>query len=372
MRILHTSDWHLGISLHHQSLLEEQRECIRQMTDLIRRENIKVVIVAGDVFDSRVASSEAIALYSSTVTQMCQNCGTAMTVIAGNHDGAARLASCSALLQHGGLYVTGKLPQTFEPLYMENTEIFSIPYFHTAEVQNRYPNQKIDSYEAAMRCLCDEIRSVWTPGCRHIVTAHAFVTGAELSQSDGAALLGGAQQVGAQVFTGFDYTALGHLHRAQQPAENVHYSGSPYPYSFGEAEQQKTVSVYDTETGEVRRIALRTERDLRVISGTLQEVMSHTMSTDDYVKIEITDQPAGAELLETLRKEYPHLLCVAGKSSLPEEERVTLTAEEIETLSPEHILEKFCRETADYIPTPWQIEWFRKAFTEADGGGDLQ
>lgn len=374
MRILHTSDWHLGLSLHHRSLLEEQRECIRQMVRVVREEQIHTVIVSGDVFDSRVASSEAIALYSSAMTQICRECGADMVVIAGNHDGAARLASCSALLARSGLYVTGKLPQQIQPYRKENVEIFAIPYFHIDEVRNRYPQRRIDSYEAAMQCLCGEIRSIWSPECCHILAAHAYVTGAELSESDQAALLGGAQQIGAQVFEGFDYVALGHLHRPQQPGRRVYYSGSPFSYSFGEAGQQKSVSVYDTETGEIRQIALQQTRRLRVITGTLQEVLETARHNplDDYIKVEITDQPAGLELLEVLRRDYPNLLCVTGKNIVPEGEQVTLTVEEIETLSPERILDKFCRETAGYEPSPQQVTWFCKALAEAEGGGDLQ
>ena len=374
MRILHTSDWHLGLSLHHRSFIEEQRDCIRQMVQLVQEEKIDIVIVSGDIFDSRVASSEAIALYSGAVTQICQECGAEMVVIAGNHDGAARLSSCSALLARSGLYVTGKLPQKLLSCHKENVEIFAIPYFHIDEVRRRYPQQHIDSYEMAMACLCDEIRSNWSPKCRHILAAHAYVTGTQLSESDHAALLGGAQQVGAQVFEGFDYVALGHLHRAQQPREQVCYSGSPFPYSFGEAEQDKSVSVYDTDSGEIRRIVLHESKRLHVISGTLQKVLEQAVQEplEDYIKVEITDQPAGVEVLEMLRRDYPNLLCVTGKSVIAEGEQITLTAEEMETLSPQHVLGKFCQETAGYEPSVQQTEWFCKALAEAENGGDLQ
>lgn len=374
MRILHTSDWHLGLSLHHRSLMEEQTDCIRQIVELVQKEQIDIVIVSGDIFDSRVASSEAIALYSAAVTQICQECGAEMVVIAGNHDGAARLASCSTLLARSGLYVTGKLPPQFLPFRKGNAEIFAIPYFHIDEVRNRYPQQRIDSYEMAMECLCKEIRSMWSLECRHILAAHAYVTGSQLSESDHAALLGGAQQVGAQVFEGFDYVALGHLHRPQQPGSRVYYSGTPFPYSFGEAGQQKSVVIYDTDTDEICRILLNSSRRLCVISGTLQEVLERAMQEpmEDYIKAEITDQPAGLELLELLRRDYPNLLCIAGKSILPEGEQVSLTVEEIETLSPEHVLQKFCLETAGYEPSPQQTAWFCKALLEAENGGDLQ
>ncbi len=374
MRILHTSDWHLGISLHHKSLLEEQKECIEQIVALAEDEEIDILLLAGDVFDSRVASSEAIALYSSAVTRLCQQRKKEMVVIAGNHDGAARLASCSALLEKSGMYVTGKLPETIRPLCKDNVELFALPYFSIETVKNRHPDKRISSYDDAMACLCEEIRGQWTTGCYHILVAHAYVTGAALSESDQAALLGGAQQIDAAVFTGFDYVALGHLHRPQQVASNVYYSGSPYAYSFGEAGQKKSVCIFDTESGDVRRVALSPSRNLRVVRGSLQEILvaADKEQTEDYVKLEIIDQPAGMELLELLRRNYPNLLSVAGKNTLPDEIQSTLTVEEIEILSPQQILQKFCKETADFVPTQQQVSWFCQALAQAENGGDLQ
>lgn len=374
MRILHTSDWHLGISFHHKSLLEEQKECIEQIIALADEEEIDVLLLAGDVFDSRVASSEAIALYSSAVTRLCQQRKKEMVVIAGNHDGAARLSSCSALLEKSGLYVTGKLPERIRPYRKEHVELFSLPYVSVETVKNRYADKNITSYQEAMAYLCEEIRGQWTEGDCHILMAHAFVTGAALSESDQAALLGGAQQIDAAVFQGFDYVALGHLHRPQQVAPHVYYSGSPYTYSFGEANQEKSVCIFDTKTKEVRRVALSPSRKLRVIHGTLQEILAEAekKQTEDYVKLEITDQPAGMELLELLRQSYPNLLSIVGKSLLPDGGQSTLTVEEMETWSPKQILKKFCKETAGYELTQQQISWFCQALAEAQKGGDLQ
>ncbi len=372
MRILHTSDWHLGLSLNNTSLLEEQRHFIGRLLEIVDEEKIDVVIVAGDVFDNAVSNADAIALYNEAMTQLCIEKKVPVLVCAGNHDGAARLASCGALLEKAGLYIAGSIRDGLKTVLIKDTAFHLLPFFSIEEVRFLYPDEEIKSYDAAMRVLMENEKK---EKGKNVLVAHCFVTGAQVSDSDHSAMVGGANMVGWDAFQGFDYVALGHLHRAQDVAKGVRYSGAPVKYSFGEANAQKSVTVIDTEDFSYREVPLEMCHDVRVIKGAYEEILDFAQNDpcrEDYVKIELTDEYAHMEIINTFRNFYRNLLSFAGKQLSDGNDETTLTVDETVSLHPEEIMKMFYSEfTGGEEPSENQLSWFRKALF-AKKGGDAQ
>jgi len=368
MKVLHTSDWHLGITLHNIPLIEDQRKFICDLIEIIKNEKIDAVIIAGDIFDSSVSSSDAISLYNDAVTEICGKMKIPMFIIAGNHDGAARLASCRELLKSSGLYITGKLE--ISPVKLKDTTIYSIPYFNIDEVRAMYPKKEIKTYEEAMLLVCDIIRAMMDKTKKNIIISHSFVSGAALSESDRSAVIGSAAMISKEVFSGFDYVALGHLHRPQNTGANVRYCGSPLKYSIGEATQRKSVTIIDTADMSVSEVEIVPLHNMRIIKGEYDKVLESAWYSEDFIKIEITDKFVSLEAISTFRNVYPNIVAISGKSPL-ENEQITLTVDEIEKMSPAEILNKFFMETQGFTPTGEQIDLFNEAIAAVDCGGDL-
>lgn len=368
MKIIHTSDWHLGISLHNASLIEEQKSYIDFLINAVKEQNIDAVMIAGDIFDHSVSSAEAISLYNEAVTKLCNEIGVPVIISAGNHDGAARLASCNELLKKAGLYIFGKLSKEISIVELNNVNVYILPYFNTDEVKSLFPENKIISYSDAMNCLVNNIKLNFNPGKKNILMSHCFVSGSVLSESDRSAMVGGTSVVPSEVFEGFDYVALGHLHKAQNRGNNIRYSGSPLKYSFSEAEHKKSITILSIDDEiTIEELEVTPLRETRVIKGTYDELLSvaeNDKCNDDYIKIEMTDRYAGIEAVELFRNYYPNLLNISGKSTETEESE--LTVEELYNLSPDDILERFYKDVTGMELTDEQINLFQEAMSAVE------
>ncbi|HBV66753.1 MAG TPA: exonuclease sbcCD subunit D, partial [Clostridiales bacterium] len=300
---------------------------------------------------------------NETVTKLCNEIGIPVIISAGNHDGAARLASCSELLKKAGLYIFGKLSREISMVEISDVDIYVLPYFNTDEVKALFPEHKIGSYADAMSCVLNAIKSNFNPGKRNILMCHCFVSGSVLSESDRAAMVGGTSVVPSEIFDGFDYVALGHLHKPQYRGYNIRYSGSPLKYSFSEAEHKKSVTILNIgEEITFEELEVVPSRDVRVIRGTYDEIIELVeidQKRDDYIKIEISDRYAGMELVELFRTYYGNLLNISGKIS--ETEETSLTVEELYSLSPDDILKRFYNEVTGSDLVEEQLQLFREA-----------
>lgn len=374
MRILHTSDWHLGMSAGTKSLEEDQRYFFQQLYEMIEKEEIDVVLAAGDIYDSSVSNADAITLYNEVTTKICGEMGRKLVIIAGNHDGAARLASCRELLKEAGLYVTGRLTKEITPVEIGNAAIYPIPFFGKEEVCAFYPEKKneIISQEKAMEVVCNQIRAQMDPEKFNIIVSHALIVNAELSESDRSARVGFATAVSKDVFHGFDYVALGHIHKPQKITDTIRYSGSPVKYSFGtEEKKEKCVILVDTETGEIRELPLKQLHERRTVEGIYEEIIQREDLANDYLRLKVTDRYAGLELMSELQGKFPYLLELYGKSLEEQGEASALTLDEIQTLDEFDIMKKFFAENFAYEPDESQLQLFREVMEWSEKEGEL-
>ena len=353
---------------------EDQRFFLQQLYQIIKDEKVDAVLCAGDIYDSSVSNADAIAVYNDAATTICRELKVPFLVIAGNHDGAPRLSSCRELLKAAGLFVTGRLTREIEPVCFPDTDIYLVPFFHREEVMALFPERKkeIISQEKAMQVVCDEIRKKMNRSKRNILMTHALIVNADLSESDRSARVGFASAVSKDVFEGFDYVALGHIHKPQVISERIRYSGSPMMYSFGKEEsQEKSVVILDTETMEQYLVPLKQLHGYKTIQGTYDEILAMEGLENYYLRVKLTDRYAGLELLAQLQEHFPYLLELHGKSLEENGEMTALTVGQIQTMDEMDIMKKFCEETFSGEPTKEQEALFKEVLEWSEKEAEL-
>ncbi len=336
MKFLHLSDLHIGKRVNEFSMLEDQRYILEQILKVVDREMPEAVILAGDVYDKAVPPAEAVQVLDEFLTVLAER-GRKVFLISGNHDSSERLAFGARLMEGRGVYVSpvydGKpwkiqLEDEFGPLF-----VWMLPFVKPAVVRHaaamavegeRLSDGKSEGEEPSSPALIatyqDAVRYAISRmevdvSKRNLLIAHQFVTGAGRCESE-EVMVGGIDQVDAELFEAFDYVALGHIHSPQHIGrETVRYCGTPLKYSFSEAEQEKSVTVAELlEKGRIklRTIPLSPLRDMRKIRGTYLEVTARSFyentNTRDYVQITLTDEEDIPDGLQKLRIIYPNLM----------------------------------------------------------------
>ena len=333
MRLIHTADWHLGRLFHNQHLTADQDHVLKQLVDLAAEVKPAAVIVAGDLYDRAVPPTEAVELLDGVLTELVDRLGIPVIAIAGNHDSAARVGFGSRLLRERGLHLVGELPQAASPIVLRDehgpVRVSALPYADPAEARAVYDAAGIHDQQAVTSAGVARVLAAAGPHERHVLVAHAFVAGGVESESERPLSVGGAQQVSVGTFAGFDYVALGHLHRPQRcGSDAIRYAGSLLKYSFAEHAHEKSVCVVDIgppgsaegEAGSegraavaVETVALRPRRDARRVEGTLAELLERGASDprrDDYVLASLLDRGALLDPIGQLRAVYPNTLAI--------------------------------------------------------------
>lgn len=373
MKLLHTSDWHLGINDNEISLYDDQIHFINEICNIIKEKNIDAVLLAGDIYHRSNPSNEAIALYSYAMTKICDETNTPILAITGNHDSAEKLINCAELLKSSGLYISGKASNKPYKVDFDDTEIFLLPWITQNKVKSIYPNEaeNINSLTDAYSVMSKHIKDEFTEGKKHIIVSHAFMTQAETSTSDNAAEIGTAEQIALSVFDGFDYVALGHIHKPQNVGDNARYSGTPMAYSFGKEETQvKSVTIIDTATMQREIVLLNPLHKRCTITATLAEMLRGEYDDDiknGYTNLVVTDSFVGTETISKLRTIFKNIVQISGKS-YEGNGTITMTMAEFEKLqtSPEQIFERFYIEILKITPTDHQLDLFNKAMSETE------
>ena len=329
MRFLHSADWHLGRVYHGVSLLEDQAHVLQQFVRVAADTRPDAILLAGDLYDRSVPPAEAVRLLDLVLSELILELKIPVVMIAGNHDGPDRLAFGSGLLQRAGLTVRGPVEMEAAPLVLRDAHgevaIYALPYAEPALVRSASGDDTIADHHAALAAQTAAVRAAHVPGRRSVVVAHAFVQGGAESESERPLSVGGTGAVGAEVFAGFDYVALGHLHRPQAMAGGrIQYAGSLLKYSFAEADHAKSVNLVELDAEgccSVERIALVPRRDLRILEGELAALVAAAATDparDDYVLARLTDHGALLDAMGKLRSAYPNALAI---------ERPTLTGD---------------------------------------------
>ena len=317
MKLIHLSDLHLGKRLHEFSLLEDQEFILRQILEIISREQPDAVLLAGDIYDKSVPSAEAVSLFDEFLVRLSR-LGQQVFIISGNHDSAERIAFGSRLMDPGGVHLSPVYNGKVSPLLLRDRFgdlcVWMLPFLRPAQVRAVFPEEAegISSYTDALRTAVEHMDL--DPSLRNVLITHQFVTGAARSDSEDISV-GGTDNVDASVFDPFDYVALGHLHSPQDVGESrIRYCGTPLKYSFSELDQVKSVTVAELEEKgrlRVRTVPLRPLRDLRELRGTYEQLTLREnyagTPVEDYLHIILTDEEDVPDAVARLRSVYPHL-----------------------------------------------------------------
>lgn len=317
MKLIHLSDLHIGKRVNEYSMLEDQEYILKEILGIIDAEAPDGVIIAGDVYDKAVPSAEAVALFDEFLFKLAKR-KLSVFVISGNHDSPERIAFGGRLMETSGIYMSPVYDGDIQPVRMEDEfgkiNIWMLPFIKPVHVRKFNEDAEINSYTDAMRTAIGNLDI--NENERNVMITHQFVTGAERTESEEISV-GGTDNVDVTVFEKFDYTALGHIHRAQNcSSEKVRYSGTPLKYSFSEAKDNKSVTIVELlEKGSlnVRTVPLRPKRDMVEIRGTYDELMLRdfyegTTLREDYVHITLTDEDDIPDAIGKLRIVYRNLM----------------------------------------------------------------
>jgi len=359
MRLLHTSDWHLGRRFHGASLLEDQSAALDRIVQLACERSVDLVVIAGDLYDRAIPPAEAVSLFTDTLARLRQ-AGIAVVAIAGNHDSHVRVSVYDPLLSALGVTIRGAVTRAAEPVLVEPADggaavaVYPLPYLEPMVDGPRLlarlePEGRADpgqaqpasagaetagaetagsetagaaepaagrfSHEATTRLALAGIRRdlARRPGSRSVLVAHTFVAGGESSDSERELSVGQVDRVGVEAFAGFDYVALGHLHGSQQlDGPRLAYSGTPLPYSFSEERQRKSVRIVELAadgTPAVEVVPLEVGRRLRTLEGTLAELCADPAfesARQARVRAILTDETLPLQAMARLRERFPH------------------------------------------------------------------
>ncbi len=321
MKFIHLADLHLGKTVNEFNMIEDQRFLLKQITETVKKEEIDAVLIAGDIYDLKVPSEEAVRLFDEFITGLFV-LEKSVFLIPGNHDSDERLGFGSAIFEKNNMFFCpgydGKLfKKTIEDEYGP-VNFYLLPFVKASQVRYYHPNEKIENYERAVQTALSTADI--DKDQRNVILAHQYVFGkggnVELSGSEGPGTLnvGSVERIGYDCFDDFDYVALGHIHKAQRVGrEEVRYSGSLLKYHANEATDKKSIPVVTLgKKGEVdiKLESFRPRRDLRKIKGKLKEIMSpdNINDTDDYVYVTLTDEDPVDNAIDILRSVYPNTL----------------------------------------------------------------
>jgi DNA repair protein SbcD/Mre11 len=336
MLMLHTSDWHLGRSLHRADLRAAQAAFLDHLVAVVRAEKVDVVLVAGDVYDRAVPPVDAVELCEDALLRLHAT-GARIVLISGNHDSARRLGFGSGLLDKAGVHLRTHIAKLARPVLLEDAHgpvaVYGVPYAEPDAVRGELLTPELaDGRQAAgalpsgharvlghagvlghaVRCIMADAD---TRGVRRrVVMAHGWVTGGAASESERDITVGGVGQVPAETFAGFSYVALGHLHGQQTLAPHLRYSGSPLPYSFSEATHRKGSWLVELDANGAKRaerVPAPTYRRLSLLRGRLADLLgspAYSQFQPDFVSVTLTDPSRPEGPMDALRSRFPHIL----------------------------------------------------------------
>lgn len=319
MRLLHTSDWHLGRSFHGVGMLGAQRRFVNALVETVRAEQVDVVLIAGDVYDRALPGVDVVNLLDEALVRITA-AGAQVVLTSGNHDSAVRLGFAGRLLERGGVHLRTRVTDLESPVLLDlengaTLAVYGLPYLEPRLVADEL-GVETPGHSAVTEAALDRVRldleNRRRNGTVHaVVMAHTFASGGAASDSERDLSIGGLGAVPLSLFEDFAYTALGHLHGRQRLSDTVRYSGSPLPYSFSEAAHSKGGWLLDVNDGglvAVSPVDWPAERRLAILRGKLQELLddpAHAWAEEAYCQVTLTDAQRPAQAMDRIRGRFP-------------------------------------------------------------------
>ncbi|UZJ24032.1 exonuclease SbcCD subunit D [Rhodococcus antarcticus] len=378
MRLLHTSDWHVGRTFHGTDLLDDQARALEQLAGLVAAHGVDVVLVAGDVYDRAVPNAGSVEVCTRALEQI-RAAGAVIVATPGNHDSATRLGAAASFAAAGGLHLRTRTAELDVPVLLSDTHgevaVYGLPFLEPDTARHALGEPGARSHADVLGVAMDRVRAdlAARPGVRSVVLAHAFVVGGEATGSERTISVGGVETVPAGVFDGVDYVALGHLHSPQVLSERVRYSGSPLPYSFGERSHRKAVWLVDLGPHgleQVQRVDLPVVRGLSQLTGPLPGLLAdpaHTAAEDHYVSAVLTDPVRPLDAMRRLQVRFPHAVHLEWQR--PGSAGALRYAEKVRGRSDAQVVDSFLTDVRG-APQAWESELVTEGLRAAEHAAD--
>ena len=425
MKLIHTGDLHIGKIVNEFSMLKDQADVLKKIVRIAVEEEADGIIIAGDIYDRSVPPAEAVTLMDWFLTELIKH-GLKVFMISGNHDSPERIAFASDIMDAQGVYIAGTYEGSVKSVSLTegdlSVNLYLLPFvkpqvvkyyeeilqdqnlvelreniegnknakdkddIETGEVEIEFGveaeletesenevksegNVQIKTFEDGVRCALDKIEL--DPSACNILVTHHFVTAGgqqpELSDSESGISLGGIDNVDVSVFDGFDYVALGHIHRAQRIGrDTIRYAGTPLKYSFSECQHKKSVTIVEIKPD--KSIELRTRElvplhDRRKIKGELKDLMNpeyvKRADQEDYIQATLTDEVELVDPIGTLRSVYPNICQIILAKNLKETEMIAGDYQLQKRKNPMELFEEFFEKV-----TGRQMDEKRKSIVE--------
>jgi exonuclease SbcD len=360
MKILHSSDWHIGRTFHGHSTLEHLSSVLSALVALVREHDVDVVAVAGDIFDSAQPSADCFAVLSKALHDL-HEAGAAVVITSGNHDSATRLGFHSEWLGLSGIHIVTAHDAYATPITIDDeygpVDFYGIPYLEPSLFRHRHPEAELRTHEQVLGFAMDEIRTdAAGRDTRSVVLSHCFAAGIgantniasdEASDVERDITSGGLNVVPVGVFDGPDYVALGHIHGRAALSERVRYSGAPLHYSFSEAPKPRGVWLVELDAGgldTVEWLDLPVPRRLSVLTGTLDELLvdpEYSEYEGDWVSAILTDRVRPLDAMRLLQQRFPHCATLEHRPLVRAEPDALSYRQRIEAKSDDEIVAGF-------------------------------
>lgn len=339
MKIIHTSDWHIGKIVNEFSMIEDQKYILNKLIELIEIEDPKVLLIAGDIYDRSIPPVEAVELLNETLNKLIIEKNIKVLAISGNHDGGERLSFGGSILEKQGLYIAGRDEELYKKVTIKdenkNINFYLVPYKDPALIRKILEDKEIKSHNDAMISVVNKIKKELNKKEKNILVGHGYITmkrkdaikelenkyevaQLETSESERPLSIGGTDLIDGNIFEDFDYVALGHLHGRQKVGrEAMRYSGSLLKYSFSEVNQKKGVYILDINKEnniDIDFKPMKPLRDLRIIKGNIEDLLEEGRNIkegkNDYIQAILTDDGELINPMEKLKSVYPNTMLI--------------------------------------------------------------
>ncbi|WP_312644566.1 exonuclease SbcCD subunit D [Hydrogenoanaerobacterium sp.] len=385
MRIVHTSDWHLGKIVNEFSMLDDQRFILNQMIDFLVQQKAELLLVAGDLYDRSIPPADAVTLLDDVFYRITVEAKIPVIAVSGNHDSPQRLNFASRLYERSGLYLEGIYNKNIRKVTLKdgfgNIHFYCLPYLEPAIVRADFPDEKIHSYDDAFRVVMSHNLPEIDLTERNVLITHGFFSylkdPAAVERSDSEISIGGSDLIDASYVDMFDYVALGHLHRPQMAGRDfIRYSGSPLKYSVQESGAPKSLTTLELrEKGEmsIKRFDLTPQRDMRVIQGSFERLSDAARplgNCKDYVYALLTDDSLIPGAMDKLRAVYPNIMGMELIGRKREFDAAVGAAASVKNKSPQQLFEEFYSAVKTEDMTESRRTMTDKLLSKLQGGMD--
>ncbi|MGG7079214.1 exonuclease SbcCD subunit D [Clostridium sardiniense] len=376
MKIIHTSDWHIGKIVNEFSMLEDQKYILDELIKLVDKERPDVLIIAGDIYDRSIPPVDGVELLNNILSKLVMEKGINVLAISGNHDSGERVCFASNILEKQGLYIVGRDEELYRKIEIDDEEgkvnFYLIPYKDPSVIKKLLDNSEIRNHNDAMKAIVEKINENLDKSERNVLVAHGYVTmyredakesdedkyeaaNLEVSESERPLSIGGTDLIDCNIFNDFDYVALGHLHGRQKIGrEEVRYSGSLLKYSFSEVNQKKGVTIFDIDKDKNVTLDLRELkplRDLRIIKGDIDELIEVGRDVvdgkEDYIQAILLDEGELINPIEKLRAVYPNVMLITREKKREYDENSTSAKKGYKSKSEKDLFEEFYNALSD-------------------------